>query len=118
MIEFRCASRIASVSDIGVAVVSIVCAAAPLAKMQRDAVTEFNRMYFLAARDFYRPSGFPNSRLERNLWSGSDGILPGIAGAIERKEEPKLVEEASLYLNAIKQRVASLRALQARLSAL
>ena len=85
-------------------------------KMQKDAVTEFNRMYFLAARDFYRPSGFPNSRLERNLWSGSDGILPGISGALERKEEAKLAEEASLYLNAIKQRVASLRALQARLS--
>ncbi len=79
---------------------------------------EFNRKYFLASRNFYRPEGFSGSKLDRNLWSGSDGLLPGLEGALIRQDAEQLKEEASLYLTAIKKRVATLRQLRAELAKL
>lgn len=83
-----------------------------------ERITKWNREYFLAARDFYRPEGFSKAKLERNLWSGSDGILPGLAGSLERKEASNLQQEATLYLKAIRKRVANLRGLQSQLNRL
>jgi N-acetylated-alpha-linked acidic dipeptidase len=79
---------------------------------------ELNRKLYLAARDFYRPNGLPGAHLERNLWAGSDGILPGLAGSLEKNDAKLLKSEATVYLNALKQRVKTLRSIRAQLRAL
>jgi hypothetical protein len=79
---------------------------------------ELNRKLYMAARDFYREKGLPGAQLERNLWSGSDGLLPGLAGSLEKKDAKLLKSEATLYLHALKQRVKTLRSIRAQLRAL
>ncbi len=74
--------------------------------------TELNRKIYLASRDFYRPSGFVGNELEHNLWSGSDGILPGLAGALSKKDPKLLQSEANLYIQALRKRVNTLRSLR------
>jgi hypothetical protein len=84
----------------------------------KGGLTEWNRRYYLAARDFYRADGSPDSKLERNMWAGSSGILPGLAGAVEKKNEARMKQEVSLYLTALKKRVVTLRKLRADLKTL
>jgi hypothetical protein len=85
---------------------------------ENEKLKEFNRGYYLVARDFYRADGFPESKLDRNLWSGWAGILPGLAGSIESEDQKKLATEAAVYLSAIQKRVESIRALRKMLSGL
>jgi N-acetylated-alpha-linked acidic dipeptidase len=73
---------------------------------------ELNRKIYLAARDFYRAGGLPGAQLERNLWSGSDGILPGIAGALEKNDSKLLQSETNFYLQALRKRVNSIRTMR------
>ncbi len=73
---------------------------------------ELNKRIYLAARDFYRPSGFPGYEMEHNLWSGSDGILPGLAGALAKGDAKLLQNEANLYIQGLRKRVSTLRSLR------
>jgi len=76
---------------------------------------DLSKKVYMVARDFYRPGGLPGAQLEHNLWSGSDGILPGIAGALEKKDAKLLQSESNFYVQALRKRIRSLRTLRSRL---
>jgi hypothetical protein len=86
--------------------------------MRGPRFAELNRKLYLAARDFYREKGLPGAQLERNLWAGSDGILPGLVGSLEKNDIKLLRSEVAVYLNALKKRVRTLRSIRAQLRAL
>ncbi len=84
-----------------------------------DGITaELNRKLYLAARDFYLAGGQSGLPTDRNLWSGSDGLLPGLTGALVKGDAKNLERQAILYLNALKKRVNTLRSLRAHLESL
>ena len=75
-----------------------------------------NQKIYLSMRDFYRAEGRPGLPTDRNLWSGSDGILPGLTGAVEKKDSKLFQHEATLYLNALRKRVRTIRSIRSQLS--
>lgn len=75
-------------------------------------LSELNRKLFLIARDFYRKEGLPGAELERNLWSGPGGILPGLQSAVSAGNSDLLLKEAELYNEALEQRIKSLKTIR------
>jgi len=86
------------------------CANAPTWK-------ELNSRMYLAPRDFYDAQGLPDHKTERNLWSGSGGILPGLNDALEKNDKKLLAEETSVYLQALRTRIKSLQTIRSLLNA-
>ncbi|HSE40601.1 MAG TPA: M28 family peptidase [Acidobacteriota bacterium] len=75
------------------------------AKSKKD-YSAVNRMIYLISRDFYDQDGIGQERFDRNLFSGSAGMLPGL------RSEPPNVDQ---YIAALKQRVASLQSARKQL---
>ena len=80
---------------------------APPSALSETRLSELNRKLFLIARDFYRKEGLPGAELERNLWSGAGGILPGLQSAVSKGNSDLLLKEAELYNEALEQRIKS-----------
>ena len=91
----------------------------------RAALRGFNRQFYHIPRDFYRPGGRPSAPTQRNLFDGSNydfegasgGTLPGIRFALDAGRLEEARAEARLYLQALEQRLASLRAARQQLAA-
>jgi N-acetylated-alpha-linked acidic dipeptidase len=64
--------------------------------------SELNRMIYQIARDFYRPEGFSNEPLERNLFS----------------KLSEFDKESNIYLEALKKRIQSLQTVRKQLKQL
>jgi N-acetylated-alpha-linked acidic dipeptidase len=77
-------------------------------QQRRTGTAEWNRKLFLITRDFYVKDGLPGHLTERNLWAGSDGFLPGLSAALEKKDSTLLQKQTEIYINALQKRVRSL----------